>query len=229
MVLLRIEDGFKVKKEHLFRFVKKSFSQQRFHSPYLVFGISFLLQRIISHLALSCVIIFLYLKRGREGRCLQRPMCLFELFGAAYGDGLYQSIPDGIGGTDIVHNGMVVDHMNPEGVLHSHGMAFHFSNVQGDVDVISDGQLVPHTELNIMGRMDVYDGDMGLEHMTMPNVHGGVDIYDANMNMDGMTMLNVFGGEDYFAMQGTVDIILEYQDPVMHSGEHHMESFVFVR
>ena len=44
-----------------------------------------------------------------------------------------------------------------------------------------------------MGRMDVYDGDMGLEHMTMPNVHGGVDIYDANMNMDGMTMLNVFG------------------------------------
>ena len=34
----------------------------------------FLLQRIISHLALSCVIIFLYLKRRREGRCLQRLM-----------------------------------------------------------------------------------------------------------------------------------------------------------
>jgi len=30
-------------------------------------------------------------------------------------------------------------------------------------------------------------------------------------------------------MQGNADIILEYQDPVMHSGEYHMESFVFVR
>ena len=34
----------------------------------------FFSQRIISHLPLSCVIIFLYLKRRREGRCLQRPM-----------------------------------------------------------------------------------------------------------------------------------------------------------
>ena len=51
-------------------------TQERFHSPYLAFGISFLLQRIISHLDLSCVIIFSYLKRGREGCCLQRPMVL---------------------------------------------------------------------------------------------------------------------------------------------------------
>ena len=35
---------------------------------------SFLLQRIIRQLPPSCVIIFLYLKRGREGRCLQRLM-----------------------------------------------------------------------------------------------------------------------------------------------------------
>ena len=36
--------------------------------------IEFDLQRIIRHLPLSCVIIFLYLKRRREGRCLQRLM-----------------------------------------------------------------------------------------------------------------------------------------------------------
>nr|DAX54960.1 MAG TPA: hypothetical protein [Bacteriophage sp.] len=46
----------------------------RFHSLHLAPGISFLLQRIISHLPLSCVIIFLYLKRRRESRCLQRLM-----------------------------------------------------------------------------------------------------------------------------------------------------------
>ena len=115
--------------------------------------------------------------------------------------------------------------MNPEGVLHSQGMAFHFPNVQGGVDVISDGQLVSHTEPNAMGGMDVYDGDMGLEHMTMPNVHDGVDIYDADMNMDGMTMPNVFGGEDYFSMQGNADEILSYDDPLMHSPEYRMEPF----
>ena len=41
-------------------------TNERFYSSYLAFGISFLLQRIISHLVLSCVIIFLYLKRERE-------------------------------------------------------------------------------------------------------------------------------------------------------------------
>ena len=41
-------------------------TQERFPSSHLAFGISFLLQRIIRHLPLSCVIIFLYLKRGRE-------------------------------------------------------------------------------------------------------------------------------------------------------------------
>ena len=40
----------------------------------LDWNLSFLLQRIIRHLPLSCVIIFLYLKRRREGRCLQRLM-----------------------------------------------------------------------------------------------------------------------------------------------------------
>ena len=49
--------------------------QHRFHSPHLAFGISFLLQRIIRQLPLSCVIIFLYLKRGREDRCLQINVC----------------------------------------------------------------------------------------------------------------------------------------------------------
>lgn len=152
-------------------------------------------------------------------------MSLFELFDVAYGDGLYQSIPDGIGGADIVHNGMVVDHVNPKGILHSHGMAFNFPNVQGGVDVISDGQLVSHTEPNVIGGMDVYDGDMGLEHMTMPNVHGGVDIYSSDMNMDGMTMPNIFGGEDYFSMQGNADDILSYDDPLMHSAKYKMNPF----
>ena len=47
--------------------------QKRFHSSIRRLE-SFLLQRIIRQHTLSCVIIFLYLKRGREGRCLQRSM-----------------------------------------------------------------------------------------------------------------------------------------------------------
>lgn len=152
-------------------------------------------------------------------------MSLFELFDVAYGDGLYQSIPDGIGGADILHDGNVVDHMNPDGIFHSQGMAFNVPNVQGGVDVISDGQLVAHTQPNVMGGMDVYDGDMGLERTTMPNVHGGVDIYGSDMQMDGMTMPNVFGGEDYFSMSGNADEILDYQDPLMHSAEYKMNPF----
>lgn len=152
-------------------------------------------------------------------------MSLFELFDAAYGDGLYQSIPDGVGGADILHGGTVVDHMNPSGVLDSQGMAFNLPNVQGGVDVVSDGQLVAHTQPNVMGGMDVYDGDMGLERMTMPNVYGGVDIYGSDMQMDGMTTPNVFGGEDYLSMTGNVDAILDYQDPLAHSAEVKMEPF----
>ena len=41
-------------------------TNERFYSSYLAFGISLSLQRIIRHLPLFCVIIFLYLKRGRE-------------------------------------------------------------------------------------------------------------------------------------------------------------------
>lgn len=73
---------------------------------------------------------------------------------------------------------------------------------------------------------ELYDGDMGLEHMMMPNVHEGVDIYDADMNMDGMTMPNIFGGEDYFSMLGNADEILSYDDPLMHSAEYKMDLFV---
>ena len=152
-------------------------------------------------------------------------MSLFELFDAAYGPGPYESIPDGIGGTDILHSGMVVDHLNPDGVLHSQGTALTVPNAEGGMDVISDGQVVSHTQPNVMGGMDVYDGDMGLERTTMPNVHGGVDIYDANMQMDGMTMPNVFGGEDYLSMSGNADAILDYQDPRMHSAEYRMNPF----
>lgn len=152
-------------------------------------------------------------------------MSLFELFDAAYGDGLYQSIPDGIGGADVLHGGTVVDHMSPDGTLESQGMAFNMPNAQGGVDVISDGQLVAHTQPNIMGGVDVYDGNMGLEHTSVPNVHGGVDIYDADMQMDGMTMPNVFGGEDYLSFQGNGDEIMSYDDPLLHSSEYQMEPF----
>ena len=152
-------------------------------------------------------------------------MSLFELFDATYGDGLYQSIPDGIGGADILHNGMVVDHVNHDSVFDSQGTTFNLPNVQGGVDVVSNGHIVTHTRPNVMGGMDVYDGDMSLEHMTIPNVHGGVDIYGSDMQMDGMTMPNVFGGEDYLSMQGNADAILDYQDPLMHSAEYKMEPF----
>ena len=152
-------------------------------------------------------------------------MSLFELFDSAYGDGLYQSIPDGIGGADILHGGTVVDHMNPDGVFKSQGMVFNTPNLQGGVDVISDGHIVAHTQPNVMGGVDVYDGDMGLERTTISNVNDGVDIYGADMQLEGMTMPNVFGSEDYLSMSGNAEEILDYQDPLMHSAEYRMNPF----
>ena len=151
-------------------------------------------------------------------------MSLFEIFDTNYGDGIYQSIPDGIGGTDIIHDGTVVDHMNNDGVLHSHGAAISTHNVEGGVDIVSDGDLVVHTQPNVMGGHDVYGSD-GLEHISMPNVHGGMDIYDSSMHLEGMTMPNVFGGEDYWSMSGNADTILNYDDPLMHSSEYVMDPF----
>lgn len=156
-------------------------------------------------------------------------MSLFELFDATYGPGLYESIPDGIGGTDILHGGTVVDHMSPDGVLHSQGMALNVPNVEGGVDVISNGQVISRTQPNAMGGMDVYDGDMGLERSTIPNAEGGVDIYGTDMNMEGMTMPNVFGCEDYLSLQGNGAEIMSYDDPLLHSHEYRMDPFGFGR
>lgn len=153
-------------------------------------------------------------------------MSLFDLFDATYGDEMYQSTPDMTGGADIMHDGNVVDHMNPDGTFESQGMAVDVPNAQGGVDVISDdGQVVAHTQPNALGGTDVYDGDMGLEHTTMPNANGGEDIYDGDMQMDGSTMPNALGGEDYFSMSGNADEILSYEDPLMHSSEYQMGPF----
>lgn len=151
-------------------------------------------------------------------------MSLFEIFDANYGDGIYQSVPDGIGGADIIHDGTVVDHMNSDGVFHSHGAAISTHNVEGGVNIVSDGHLVVHTHPNVMGGHDVYGSD-GLHHVSIPNVHGGVDIYDGDMHLEGMTMPNVLGGEDYWSMSGNADTILNYDDPLMHSSEYVMDPF----
>ena len=150
---------------------------------------------------------------------------MFTNFDSAFGEGYYSGIPSGDGGTDIFHNGSVVDHYHPRTLTAKNGnMVMQTPNADGGYDVIVNGKTVQSTHPNAHGGEDIYHGT-NLHQMTIPNVLGGVDIYDANMHMEGMTLPNAFGSEDYLSMHGNADAILNYQDPLAHSSEYRMNSF----
>ena len=150
---------------------------------------------------------------------------MFTQFDSAFGEGYYSGLPSGDGGTDILHNGSVVDHYHPKGLTVKNGnMVMQVQNVHGGHDTIVNGKTVQSTQPNVHGGEDTYHGTK-LHQTTMTNALGGVDIYDANMHMNGMTMPNVFGSEDYLSMRGNAETILNYQDPLVHSSEYRMNPF----
>lgn len=150
---------------------------------------------------------------------------MFTNFDSTFGEGYYNGIPSGDGGTDILHNGSVVDHYQPKALTVKNGnMVMQTPNADGGHDVIVNGKTVQSTHANVHGGEDIYHGTK-LHQMTIPNALGGVDIYDANMRMEGMTLPNVFGSEDYLSTHGNADAILTYQDPLAHSTEYRMNPF----
>ena len=152
-------------------------------------------------------------------------MSIFECFDAAYGGGLYESVADGLGGLNIMHDGIVVDHMGSNGVLDSAGMGFSFDNLEGGTDIIVDGKTVSHSVENIFGGMDTYEGT-DLVSTSMPNMMDGVDIYGDDMSFEGFTTPNVLGGENFISFDNTMDM-LSFDDPLAHAAEFRMDPLVF--
>lgn len=154
-------------------------------------------------------------------------MSIFEFFDHSYGGGDYVSMSDGVGGTNIYHDGSVMKHLNHGEIFKSHGTTnLSVPNAFGGEDYISDGVVVSHTQPNAFGGDNVYDGQMGLEHTTMPNVQGGVDIYNPDMSLEGSTVPNVFGGEDYHTAFDNSEEIMSYDDPLSHTNELRLKPFV---
>ena len=132
---------------------------------------------------------------------------------------------DGIGGTNIMHDGLVVGHAGEDGVVDSHGLTLAVPNEEGGTDVFEDGKLVSHSKHNIFGGTDTYHGTK-LASSTMPNAMGGVDIFDGDMDMEGFTSPNVFGGEDFVSF-GNGEDMMSFDDPLAHSAEFRMDPLVF--
>lgn len=150
---------------------------------------------------------------------------MFELFDSNYGNGIYEAIPDGTGGADIFHNGIIADHANADGSFESQGEVLVTPNAQGGNDFISEGIVVAHTQPNIEGGVDVYQNNE-LTRTTIPNVEGGVNIYDGDMNLEGITVPNEFGSEDYIAIQGNGNEIINYNDPLAYSSQYRMDALI---
>lgn len=153
-------------------------------------------------------------------------MSVFTDFDAAYGDGFYTGMPSGDGGTDIFHDGVLVDHMHhPMGANFEDGdFVIRTPNHEGGIDTLVNGHLAAHTQPNVMGGTDVYH-DGHLAEVSIPNVSGGEDIYDDHMQIEGMTMPNVHGGEDYLSWPGNEDSIMQYDDPLLYTGKLRLQAF----
>ena len=152
-------------------------------------------------------------------------MSIFECFDASYGAGFYESIPDGIGGTNILHDGLVAAHAGADGLLDSLGEALAVPNVEGGMDIFKDGKLISHSLPNIFGGTDTYQGTE-LVSSTIENVMGGVDIFDGDMAMQGFTAPNVFGGEDFLSLGNAVEL-MSFDDPLAHSAEFCLDPLEF--
>ena len=152
-------------------------------------------------------------------------MSIFECFDASYGAGLYESMPDGIGGANIMHDGLTVDHAGADGVLDSLGMTLAVPNVEGGTDIFEDGELISHSMPNVFGGTDTYHGTK-LVSSTISNVMDGVDIFDEAMDMQGFTTPNVFGGEDLISF-GNAAEMMSFDDPLAHSADFCMEPLEF--
>ena len=170
-------------------------------------------------------------------------MSIFDDFDATYGNGTYSGMPDGMGGTNIFHDGQIVDHMDADGILDSKEFGMSTPNAEGGHDVLDyeTGRIVSHSEPNVMGGMNIYDADMHLNRVTMPNADGGEDIYDSDMQLEGHTMPNVMGSEDLYAVgshesttcfddaidMGNGDEILSHDDPLKYSADFRPGQFDF--
>lgn len=151
---------------------------------------------------------------------------IFTHFDSTYSDGYYSGIPSGNGGTDIFHNGSVVEHQHPvQSGFHDGDMVYKTVNTAtGEEQVIVNGKTEEVIRPNVMGGVDIYHGTDLQEH-TVPNVHGGVDIYDGMMTHEGTSFANVYGSEDYLATRGNAHTIIGYDDPLVYSSEYRMDPF----
>lgn len=150
---------------------------------------------------------------------------MFTNFDSAFGEGFYSGIPSGDGGTNILHNGSIVEHSHPNHMSIKNGnIVIQNPNIDGGHDTIVNGKIVQSTHPNVHGGEDIYHGTK-LHQITMQNSLGGIDIYGENMQLQGITMPNALGGEDYLSLHGNADTILNYQDPLIHSSEYRMNPF----
>ncbi len=166
-------------------------------------------------------------------------MSIFSDFDAAYGEGQYSGIPSSDGGTDIFHDGSIVDHVNPQnGALSTDFVDGDFvintPNLNGGTDTFVNGEESQHTQSNIFGGTDTYDDNGELEQTTIPNAESGVDIYGQDMDLEGMSVENIYGSEDMisfgddgssFMDSGNFDSMMEYSDPLSYAADNQMATF----
>ena len=82
-------------------------------------------------------------------------MSIFDDFDANYGNEYYIAIPGVDGGTDIFHDGLVTEHVQPidENTINTNFDKGNFiiknANVDGGTDTFVNGKLVQHTQENV--------------------------------------------------------------------------------
>lgn len=158
-------------------------------------------------------------------------MSIFSDFDATYGGGIYTGVPTQDGGTDIFHNGTVVEHMQPSdgdittGFTPNGDLVIQTTNDDGTTDTYINGKHVQHTHKNIFGGQTTYDENNHVDSQSIPNSLGGVNVYDDNMQPEGMSTSNIFGSETYFANDDNFDNVMQYDDPLSHVTEYQMTPF----
>ncbi len=153
-------------------------------------------------------------------------MSIFTDFDDSFGAGQYTGMSSGDGGTDVLHNGSVVDHIhNKMGASFEDGkFVVRTANQVGGIDTMVDGHMESHTQSNMMGGSDVYH-DGHLTETSIPNAVGGEDFYDGDMQFKGMSTPNVFGSEDYLSWGGNENSIMQYDDPLQYASKLRLRAF----